>query len=102
MHLVTQDRAMAVSSNEDMVPASELCKAEQRIRELERALGRKEMEFREERLSGPALTVEDDGRRRGRERARERKRLDHRRTLGQSARSTTTATPIRQEMRCRH
>ncbi|MEP7326879.1 MAG: transposase [Gemmatimonadota bacterium] len=34
----------AVSANEDVVPASELRAAQQRIRELERALGRKTME----------------------------------------------------------
>ena len=35
----------AVAANEDVVPGSELRAAEQRIRELERALGRKEMEL---------------------------------------------------------
>jgi transposase len=44
-HLVTHGSAMAVASNEDVVPASDLRAAEQRIRELERALGRKEMEL---------------------------------------------------------
>ncbi len=34
----------AVSANEDVVPASELRAAQQRVRELERALGRKTME----------------------------------------------------------
>jgi transposase len=34
----------AVGSNEDVVPASELRAAQQRIKELERALGRKTME----------------------------------------------------------
>jgi transposase len=35
---------IAVGANEEVVPASELCVALQRIRELERALGRKTME----------------------------------------------------------
>ena len=34
----------AVAANEDVVPASTLREAQQRIRELERALGRKQME----------------------------------------------------------
>ena len=34
----------AVTANEDVVPASALREAQQRIRELERALGRKQME----------------------------------------------------------
>lgn len=44
-HLVTHGSEMAVLSNEDVVPGSQLRAAEQRIRELERALGRKEMEL---------------------------------------------------------
>lgn len=44
-YLVTHGSELAVSANEDVVPASQLRSAEQRIRELERALGRKEMEL---------------------------------------------------------
>jgi transposase len=44
-HLVTHGSDTAVAANEDVVPGSELRAAEQRIRELERALGRKEMEL---------------------------------------------------------
>jgi transposase len=43
--LVTHGGEAAVGANEDVVPASQLRVAEQRIRELERALGRKEMEL---------------------------------------------------------
>ncbi len=43
--LVTRGSETAVAANEDVVPASQLRIAEQRIRELERALGRKEMEL---------------------------------------------------------
>lgn len=43
--LVTHGGEAAVGANEDVVPASQLRGAEQRIRELERALGRKEMEL---------------------------------------------------------
>src|SRR5437667_10819881 len=43
--LVTHGSEAAVASNEDVVPVSQLRVAEQRIRELERALGRKEMEL---------------------------------------------------------
>jgi transposase len=43
--LVTHGSETAVAANENVVPASELRVAEQRIRELERALGRKEMEL---------------------------------------------------------
>jgi transposase len=43
-HLVTQGGETAVGANEAVVPASALRAAEQRIRELERALGRKTME----------------------------------------------------------
>ncbi len=42
--LLTKGGETAVAANEDVVPASELRAAEQRIRELERALGRKTME----------------------------------------------------------
>lgn len=42
--LVTQGAETAVGANEDVVPASELRAAQQRIRELERALGRSTME----------------------------------------------------------
>lgn len=38
--------SMAVAANEDVVPASVLREAQQRIRELERALGRKQMRSR--------------------------------------------------------
>jgi transposase len=41
--LLTKGGETAVGSNEDVVPASALRAAEQRIRELERALGRKQM-----------------------------------------------------------
>lgn len=43
-HLHDTGGHAAVSANEDVVPASELRGAQQRIRELERALGRKVME----------------------------------------------------------
>src|SRR2546426_2463035 len=43
--LVTQGGDTAVAANGDVVPATQLRAAEQRIRELERALGRKEMEL---------------------------------------------------------
>jgi transposase len=36
---------MAIAANEDVVPASELRAAQQRIKELERALGKKAMEI---------------------------------------------------------
>jgi transposase len=42
--LLARGGETAVAANEDVVPASELRAAEQRIRELERALGRKTME----------------------------------------------------------
>lgn len=43
--LVTHGSETAVAANGDVVPAAQLRVAEQRIRELERALGRKEMEL---------------------------------------------------------
>jgi transposase len=43
-HLQEAGGHTAVTANEDVVPASELRAAQQRIRELERALGRKTME----------------------------------------------------------
>jgi transposase len=43
-HLIERGSETAVAANEDVVPASALRTAEQRIRELERALGRKTME----------------------------------------------------------
>jgi len=43
--LSTDGSAAAVAANEAVVPASELRAAEQRIRELERALGKKVMEI---------------------------------------------------------
>ena len=42
--LLARGGETAVAANEDVVPASELRAAQQRIRELERALGRKTME----------------------------------------------------------
>jgi transposase len=44
-HLSTHGSTAAVGANEDVVPASELRAAQQRIRELERALGKKAMEI---------------------------------------------------------
>lgn len=44
-YLLSQGGETAVGADEAVVPASELRSAEQRIRELERALGRKEMEL---------------------------------------------------------
>jgi len=41
---ITGGARVAVTANEDVVPVSELKAAQQRIRELERALGRKTME----------------------------------------------------------
>jgi transposase len=43
-HLIERGGEMAVAANGDVVPAFKLREAEQRIRELERALGRKTME----------------------------------------------------------
>ena len=43
-HLAERGSRTAVGANEDVVPASELRVAQQRIRELERALGKKTME----------------------------------------------------------
>lgn len=43
-HLAVKGGQTAVAANEDVVPASALRGAEQRIRELERALGKKTME----------------------------------------------------------
>jgi len=43
-HLALKGSQAAVAANEEVVPASALRAAEQRIRELERALGRKTME----------------------------------------------------------
>ncbi len=43
-HLVERGGTTAVGANEEVVPASELRAAHQRIRELERLLGRKTME----------------------------------------------------------
>ena len=43
-HLSERGSQTAVAANEDVVPASELRAAEQRIRDLERALGKKTME----------------------------------------------------------
>lgn len=43
-YLATKGSETAVGANEDVVPVSELRAAQQRIRELERALGRKTME----------------------------------------------------------
>ncbi|HXQ28282.1 MAG TPA: transposase [Gemmatimonadales bacterium] len=44
-HLSTRGSTAAVGANEDVVPASELRAAQQRIKELERALGKKAMEI---------------------------------------------------------
>ena len=43
-HLLERGAETAVAANGDVVPAARLREAEQRIRELERALGRKTME----------------------------------------------------------
>ena len=43
-HLVDRASTTAVAANEDVVPASELRAAQQRIRELERLVGKKAME----------------------------------------------------------
>ena len=43
-HLAARSSETAVQANEEVVPLSELRTAQQRIRELERALGRKTME----------------------------------------------------------
>ena len=43
-HLVDRGSTTAVGANEEVVPASELRAAQQRIRELERLVGRKVME----------------------------------------------------------
>ena len=44
-HLVSQGSETAVAANEDVVPASELKAAQQQIRELQRLLGKKEVEL---------------------------------------------------------
>lgn len=44
-HLSRNGSTAAVGANEDVVPASELRVAQQRIKELERALGKKAMEI---------------------------------------------------------
>jgi transposase len=44
-HLSTNGSTAAVGANEEVVPASELRAAQQRIKELERALGKKTMEI---------------------------------------------------------
>jgi transposase len=44
-YLIAHGSELAASVNEEVVPASQLRSAEQRIRELERALGRKELEL---------------------------------------------------------
>ena len=44
-HLVSQGGETAVAANEDVVPASELKAAQQQIRELQRLLGKKEVEL---------------------------------------------------------
>jgi transposase len=44
-HLSTKGSSAAVESNQEVVPVSELRAAQQRIRELERALGKKTMEI---------------------------------------------------------
>jgi transposase len=44
-HLSATGSAAAVGADEDVVPASELRAAQQRIKELERALGKKAMEI---------------------------------------------------------
>jgi transposase len=44
-HLVDRGSTAAVAANEDVVPASELRAAQQRIRELERLVGKKAMEI---------------------------------------------------------
>ncbi len=44
-HLIAQGGATAVAANEDVVPASELKLAQQQIRELQRLLGKKEVEL---------------------------------------------------------
>ena len=44
-HLSTNGSSAAVCANEEVVPASELRAAQQRIKELERALGKKAMEI---------------------------------------------------------
>ncbi len=44
-HLISQDGETAVAADEDVVPASELKAAQQQIRELQRLLGKKEVEL---------------------------------------------------------
>jgi transposase len=44
-HLIDRGSTAAVAANEDVVPASELRAAQQRIRELERLVGKKAMEI---------------------------------------------------------
>jgi transposase len=43
-HLIAKGSSAAVASNQEVVPIAELKAAQQRIRELERALGKKTME----------------------------------------------------------
>ena len=44
-HLVDRGSTAAIAANDDVVPASELRAAQQRIRELERLVGKKAMEI---------------------------------------------------------
>lgn len=44
-HLIAQGGETAVAANEDVVPASDLRAAQQQIRELQRMLGKKEVEL---------------------------------------------------------
>src|SRR5258708_7192108 len=56
----------------------------------------------EEGLSGPALTVQNDGRRRGRECMRARNRLDHRWSQCDRLVRRQERTAIGQKLRCGH
>ena len=62
-HLSTKGSSAAVASNQEVVPVSELRAAQQRIRDLERALGKKTMEVeilqaaRDEVKKDPASTA---------------------------------------------
>jgi len=61
---ITGGARVAVTANEDVVPVSELKAAQQRIKELERALGRKTMEVEISRMPCivglPALQAASD------------------------------------------
>ena len=59
-YLIERDGETAVAANGDVVPAYKLREAEQRIRQLERALGRKTMEVKILQAPREEVTTEAD------------------------------------------